>query len=95
MHIPKRKSEKTGIDEAMDTLLDEMAGYHGSDKEYAVMVEQLTKLNAIKDSSKPERVKPDTWAIIGGNAFVALVIVAFEQHHVVTTKVASFITKLR
>lgn len=103
MRTPYRKEtmfnfnqpEKTKIDDAIDELLDEMKVFTGDSSEYAKMTDQLTKLHALKQNEKPDRVKPDTLAIIAGNIATALLIIGFEQKHVVTTKVTSFLAKLR
>ncbi len=95
MHIWKRKTEKSGLEEAIDTLLTEMTNFSGDDVEYAKMTEQLSKLYALKEIDTPDRVKRDTLAIVAGNIAIALLIIGFEQSHVVTTKVQAFQTKFR
>lgn len=99
MFIEKNASNKIKVTEAINSLLDEMSGYPSDSPEYAKMVEQLTKLYALKEvDSKvdsPRRVSADTLAIVGGNILGIVMIVGHERASVLTSKALTLLTKLR
>jgi hypothetical protein len=95
MFIKKPQHTQTGLEEAIDQVLFEMRGMDAHSDEYAQMVKQLTKLYKLKEIDKPEHVSRDTLAIILGNLGVAIIILAYEQKHVITTKTPSFMLKPR
>lgn len=92
MQIEKKKSK---LDEAIDQLLDELITLTGDDPMYAKTADQLKKLYEIKDNTKPDRIKLDTLVTVGGNIAIAVMIIAFEQQHVITTKLPAFLSKIR
>jgi hypothetical protein len=93
--LNRKAPEKSGLDLAIDQILDEMQGYTCDEDEYDKMTDQLKKLYKLKAINAPERVSKDTLALIAGNLLVALVIVAYEQKAVVTTKATNFLLKTR
>lgn len=96
MRIRRNDSEEAvALKEAINKLMLEMRSFSGEDKEYAQMVKQLQKLFGLLDQNKVKGPSADTLAIIGGNALIALLVVAYESKNVVTSKVHSFIMKTR
>lgn len=95
MHKWKRQPEKTKLEDALDELFSEMKSYAGYDEDYAKTADQVVKLYALKEHDNSKRLDPNTMAIVGGNLAIALIVIGFEQKHVVTTKVLNFLTKLR
>lgn len=93
--LKRKTKEKTGLDKAIETILSEMEGYTCDEDEYDKMSDQLKKLYKLKALDKPERVSKDTLAIITGNVLVAVVIVAYEQKHIITTRAGTFLLKAR
>lgn len=90
-----RKMKPSILDEPIERLLTQMNKVEPGSKEYSVMVDQLDKLNRMKlDESKP-RINSDTWAIVAGNLLGILVIVAYEQKHVMVSKGLGFVMKPR
>lgn len=90
-----KSRDKTGLETAIDELLNEMKGVTADSEEYTTMAANLDTLYKLKDVDKPERLKPDTLAIIGGNILVAVVIVGFEKSNIMTSKALSFMLKTR
>jgi len=90
-----KSHEDSGLEKAIEGLLSEMKGFTADTEEYAKMADQLEKLYKLKEIDKPERVKPDTLAIIAGNLLVAVVIVTYESKNIVTSKALSFLQKTR
>jgi len=90
-----RPNHELRLDEAIENVLAEMAGHDADSDEYAQMTDQLTKLYAIKASTKPDRISKDTIAIVVGNLIGILMIVGYEQGHILTSKAGSFLVKIR
>lgn len=91
----KNQTEKSGLDIAIDQILSEMQGYTAESDEYAAMVDQLDKLYKMKTADKPSELSKDTLAIVAGNLVAVIVIIAYEQHHVMMTKAMNFLVKFR
>lgn len=88
--FPSKSPEKSGLETEIENLLAAMKGHEGHTPEYAACAKQLDVLYNLKDIDKSPRVKPDTLLLVGGNIAVALMIIAFEQKHIITSKVQSF-----
>jgi hypothetical protein len=93
--LKKNPPKKSGLDKAIDQILVEMQGYTCEEDEYNAMTDQLEKLYKLKEIDNPEHVSKDTLALIAGNVLVALLIVAYEQKSIVTTKATNFLLKTR
>lgn len=91
----KTTAEKTGLEEARDTLLIELRNFSGDDSEYAKMMTHVKTLSELIDSEKSEKLSPNTVLIVVGNAVVALLVIGYESKNVVTSKVLSFMLKLK
>lgn len=79
------------LDELIATVLSEM-NEHGVDSpEYPDQLSYLERLHELKAKNRPERLKRDTLVTVAGNLMGILLIVAYEQHHVMTSKGMSFI----
>lgn len=95
----KKSSNKDGVSQAIDSLLEEMSALSGDDPEYAKMADQLTKLYSLKEIDhkveSSSRVSADTLAVIGANLAGILMIVGHERAHVVTSKALSLLMKLK
>jgi hypothetical protein len=88
-------NHESRLDETIENVLAEMAGHDAYSDEYSQMADQLTKLYAIKASHKPDRISKDTIAIVVGNLVGILMIVGYEQGHILTSKAGSFLVKIR
>lgn len=90
-----KSKEKTGLETEIDNILAAMRGHEAHTDEYAACAERLETLYNLKDVDKSERLKPDTLIIVGGNIAVALMIIAFEQKNIVTSKFQNFLLNTR
>lgn len=86
--------EKTGLEKAIDDLLSEMDAVTADSPEYAKMVEHLVKLHQMKTEERPRRVSPDTLFTVLANLGGILILVGYEQKHVITSKALPFIRRL-
>jgi hypothetical protein len=95
VNLKKQPEQKSDLDKAIDRLFDDLQTHDPETDKYAAIVTQLEKLYTLRCNSKPATVSKDTLYIVGGNIVVALIIVSFEKTHVITTKMISFLLKLR
>jgi len=86
--------EKTGLELAIDELLRELSDVTADSTEYATMVDQLVKLHAMKTQEGRPRISADTLASILANLGGILIIVGYEQKHILTSKALPFIRRL-
>jgi hypothetical protein len=91
----KSKEKSSKYDEAIDRLLGDMKRQGPDNLEYSAMLTYLERLNKLKAEEKKaeRRVSPDTMAIVAGNLVGILIIVMYEQKHVLTSKSLNFIQR--
>lgn len=92
MFAPK---EKTQLDREIDRLTIELRELSATDDDYATIVEHLNRLTKIRLEEKPEKVSPNTWAMIGANIVGIAMITWFERENVITSKALGFIQRAR
>lgn len=90
-----RKVKFSVLDEPIEKLLTQMNKTEPGSKEYSVMVDQLERLNRAKAEEHKSKVDSNTWAIVAGNLLGILIIVAYEQKHVMVSKGLGFVIKPR
>lgn len=94
MNTKTKSTNQTGIEEAIDTVLFEMKAHDANSPEYAKMVEQLVKLNEIKQSDKTAPlISFDKMLPVIGNLAGIVAILGYERAHVVATKALGFVVK--
>lgn len=96
MFIPKKKTEPTALDIAIDNLVSELAGYDANSEEYTAAAANLKVLVEAKAlEPKPNVVSADTIAVIAGNLLGIVMILGFEKANVITSKSLGFVMKPR
>lgn len=90
-----REKKPSILDEPIARLLTQMNTVEPGTKEYSTMVDQLERLTRAKAEEHKPRVDSNTWAIVAGNLLGILVIVAYEQKHVMVSKGLGFVMKPR
>jgi hypothetical protein len=91
-----RKEKSSILDEPIERILSDMNTYGPDSEEYPNLVSQLERLILLR--SQPRRmgkVNPDVMAIVVGNLVGILIIVMYEQRHVVTSRGLGFVLKAR
>lgn len=81
---------KSRLDVEIEIKLDELRVINVHDKEYDIVLSQIERLYKIKQMEKPDRVSPDTWALIGANLVGIVMIITHEYTNPITTKAANF-----
>ena len=89
------KTEQTGLDKAIDSVLLEMQGFTADQAEFAQMVDQLDKLYKMKSYDQGSRVKLEALLPVIGNLAGIVMILGFERTHVVTSKALAFVLKTK
>jgi len=74
------------LDEPIERLLTEMNTYGPDSEEYRVAVDYLERLVNLKANERRHNITPETMAIVLGNLLGILIIVAYEQKHVMVSK---------
>jgi hypothetical protein len=83
------------LDEPIEKLLTEMNTYSPDTEEYRAAIEYMERLVRLKAEERRTRVSPDTMAIVVGNLLGILIIVAYEQKHVMVSKGMGLILKTK
>ena len=87
------KSEPSKLEAPIDRVLQEMQENGPDTEEYPAMLSYLERLTKLKNEPRSERVSRDTLAVVVGNLAGILIIVMYEQKHVMVSKALSFIKK--
>jgi hypothetical protein len=74
------------IDSLIDDVLDEMRKAGVNSEEYSELMTHLERLYKMKREDRTNPISRDTIALIAGNLLGILIIVAYEQKHVMTSK---------
>jgi len=91
---PFRKEEDHSLDAPIDAVLNEIQLYAPDTEEFANILGHLERLYRLKGENNPkDRLSRDTVAIVLGNLAGILVVVAYEQRHVMTSKAFGFTLK--
>src|SRR5690606_2356005 len=88
-----RKEEPDVFAAAITKLVDELEQYDPTDPEFANAIEKLEQIVKVQGQKAQRSINPDTLLIVGGNLLGILIIVAYEQKHVLTSKASGFILK--
>lgn len=80
-------------DEPINKVLEEMRTYSPETDEFAASMRHLETLSTLKAANTPKRANADMMLLVAGNLLGILIIVAYEQKHVITTKATGFIIK--
>lgn len=89
------KGRQSKLDEPIDRLLADIDLNGPDSPEYPQMIEQLERLIKLKALEPKARINPDTLLIVAGNLLGILIIVAYEQKHVVVSKGLNFVLKTK
>jgi hypothetical protein len=77
---------ETPIDKQITCVLDEMTTVGVTTEEFPTLLSYLERLHALRQKERREPISRDTIALIAGNLMGILLIVAYEQKHVITSK---------
>jgi hypothetical protein len=89
------KNKPSILDEPIAKLLTKLNTLKPDSEEYSKTIDHLERLNRMKAEERGPRVNPDAWAVVAGNLLGILIIVAYEQKHVMVSKGLGFVIKPR
>ena len=89
------KTAKSDLDQALDNAHEWLKSETPGTDNYAAILDQITKLHAMKTTESSEGVSWNTWATIGGNLAGIALILGHERAHVVASKALGFVLKLK
>lgn len=89
--IRRRRASK--LDAPIGMVLNHMAHVGPESPEFAEQVKHLDRLMEMKTDDRRHRISPDTVLIVLGNLLGILVIVAYEQKHVLTSRALMFVNR--
>ncbi len=81
-----RNETTTPVDDHITNILNEMNYVGVNSDAYPKLMEHLERFTALKAKERRAPVSRDTVALIAGNLMGILLIVAYEQKHVMTSK---------
>lgn len=91
-----KQKQKSLIDERIDEILVKMQNYDQYSDDYKSMADNLKTLSEVRDNLKDKRCRLDPNVILNGLFAFAqiIVILMYEERHVIRSKATSFMTRL-
>jgi hypothetical protein len=77
---------RKSLDELIKNVESDMLDCPPESEEYKALLESLERLRKLKDNNRPKRLDRNTILLVAGNLLGILVIVVYEQKHVMTSK---------
>lgn len=88
----KPKEIDSKLDKASDKLLNQMLEEEVSRQSFSVDLAHLERIRSLRTNNK-KRLDPNTMALVAGNLLGILIIVIYEQNHVMASKAKDFILR--
>jgi len=89
----KQTYEDKCLQASQQELLDAMREHGPDSPEFPELMTRYERIDALRHKKRSWNISADTLIISGANILVAVIVVAYEQRHVVTTKAPSFLLK--
>lgn len=83
----------TPLDELIASCENQLSMVPEESDEYSRLMTSLERLYKLKAQERPQRVSRDTLTVVAGNLIGILVIIAYEQKHVLSTRGLNFLIK--
>jgi hypothetical protein len=93
--MSSRKKTEEHLDGLIERVVSDMELYGPDSEEYTNLVKHLETLNRMKASKWWTRLSWDTVLIVLGNLLGILIIVAYEERNVITSKALSMTQKTK
>ena len=91
----KKPATTVELDLAIERAYSALELKEPGSEQYANIVAQLAKLNAMKTENSRKRISNDTLATIAANLFGIGLILWYERTEIVTSRAMNFVQKLR
>lgn len=89
----RRRRKQSVLDEPIGNILTRMNEVGMDDQKYNECVDRLDRLMEMKADERRSRIDPNTVIIVLGNLLGILVIVAYEQKHVMVSRALGFVNR--
>lgn len=89
------KNEAEPIENLIAVVMTHMGEYGPDSQEYPQLLAYLERLTTVRDNHRKPKINPDTFVIVGGNLLGILIIVAYEQKHVIVSKALAFVQRTK
>lgn len=90
LNVFERK-KRSVVNEERDRIYAEMQDVNPGSDEYNTLLDRFERLTILQAARPGSRVSPDTMAIVGANLIGILVIVGYEQGHVIASRALNFL----
>jgi hypothetical protein len=87
--------QNSSLDDALEDAILELQSHNADSDEYRNIVNQITALNEVRNSTKRAPLSKDTLALVAGHLLGVWIIVSHEHVNVITSKAFSMIGKTR
>lgn len=90
------KREPTALEAVITDVYTLMQREEPSSDEYELLLTKAERLEKLRNDNprSSKQISPDTLVTVGGHLVMVLVMVAYEERHVITSKALGFIQKL-
>jgi hypothetical protein len=82
-------------DKQVRRILRELETTDPGSEEYGRLVERLNKLQRMRAEDRPERLSPNTAAIVSANLLGIVMIIRHEQLNLITSKALGVLLRLK
>lgn len=90
----RNKRHDPKLDENIDMFLENMVMLGAGAEEYEEQLKIVERLNRLKTGNSDKRLSHDTIAVVIGNILCVVIIVAYEQKHVMASKATAFVARM-
>lgn len=87
--------KRTDLDDQIDKVMSELDTMSPIENKYPEMLGYLERLIRLKNEERRDRISKDAILGVAGSLLGILIIVAFEQNHVIGSKGLGFIPRPR
>lgn len=96
MFAKKTPRDLQPLDDLIDSVYRDLAGFTSDEEEFDKQTNQLQKLYRLREEILAKRrISPDVLVTAGVSLLSVLAILGYEHGHVITSKALSFVMKLR
>jgi hypothetical protein len=90
-----KRDKRTTLEKEIDGVIEIMEQTNPGTEIYSIMADNLHRLYEAKGKEPKRGISPDTIVLVAGNVLVVVLILTYEQTHIITTKALSFILRGR
>jgi hypothetical protein len=85
--------DESEYDKQLRRVLRELETTEPNSEEYERLLERLNRLQKMRAEDRPERLSPNTAALVATNILGIVMIVRHEQFNVIVTKALGFVIR--